>query len=297
MSYAPSDITSRVGPLPGSVVEAPDVAQAVASPAAQVRVFVETTDVAQPGDIVFGNRLSPVQRWNTVTGDSLTHSGLLIERDGELVVVELGASGCFIRTLADFRAAYRVTAIARTPLSDECRRRVVAHAATLPYTDAVVYSWRNVFAAGLVTFARRVVPDRWQPALLRRVRTFGAAVKRQMPSNGMTCSGLVLACLDHACVDCWPDVVWPTRRRDRPWRGCTTPTDARFAAVDGAEPGEVANALFTPSDLWATAAIVERFVMYPDHSVLLIDADRAADRVADGGARRCANAFATAERR
>lgn len=226
----------------------------------------------EPGDVIFGNRLSAVQRLNTLSGDSLTHTGIVVSGAGGLRVVELGARGCFSRPLGKFVSAYRVTAVGHTAVSAPCRARIVERAQQLDETKAIRYSWGNVGLAGSMALARRMVPEglqpRWIPLSLRIAERIVARIER----DSTTCSGLVVFCLEAACDNCRPYVSWPMRPRDRPWRGCTTPTDAVRSDRAGAATGRLARALVTPSDLWVAPCFPERVVSSASGPVVIVDA-------------------------
>lgn len=235
----------------------------------QIRDYTHDVPAPRPGDVVFGNRLSPVQRLNTLSGDSLTHCGVVVMIDGQLQVAELGARGCFFRPLPAFRAAYRVTGIGHSAMSDECRNRFAARAIEVVEQQALRYSWANVGLAGTMALMRRMVPDSAQAAWIKSSTRVAARLLDRVDSHAVTCSGLVVHCFGAACDNCRPYLVWPHRQRVAPWRGATTPTDARDGVVPESVMGRVAHALSTPSDLWVATTFPQRTVLDARATVLI----------------------------
>lgn len=237
----------------------------------QIREYGDELPAPRPGDVIFGNRLSAVQRLNTLSGDSLTHGGVIVFHDGSLHVAELGARGCFVRRLEDFQSAYRVTGIGHSQMSDVCRERVAARALEVVEQQRLRYSWTNVGLAGTMALARRLVPETTQPAWIRASTRMAGRILDRIDEQAVTCSGLVAHCWNAACDNCRPYLAWPIRPRVRPWRGATTPTDARRADVTESVVGRVAAALSTPSDLWVATVFPVRSVIGPSSTVLLLD--------------------------
>lgn len=236
-----------------------------------VREYSANVPAPRPGDVVFGNRLSAVQRLNTLSGDSLTHGGVLVLREGSLHVAELGARGCFFRPLEDFQAAYRMIGIGHSRMSDLCRERVAARALEIVEEQQLRYSWTNVGLAGTMALARRLVPESVQPAWIRASTRVAGRILDRIDEQEVTCSGLVAHCWSAACDNCRPYLAWPVRPRVRPWRGATTPTDARRAECAESVVGRVAAALSTPSDLWVATIFPVRTVIGHRSTVVLID--------------------------
>lgn len=224
------------------------------------------------GDVLFGNRLSPLQRVMVLSGDPWTHSALVGRVDGDLRTIEMGAHGCFSRTVEEFSAAYRFVGHARLDMGPACVAAVAARAERELAAGRLRYSWPACALLESVALARRISPASWEERIVRwGVRAASAHTRRASP-DAVTCSGFVARCLAAACEACRPTLAWPARDRVAPWRGGATATDVRpGSASTAASSPAVLELLSTPSDLWVAACLGVRSVVRPGLTTVLVD--------------------------
>lgn len=224
------------------------------------------------GDLIFGNRLSWMQGVMNVSGDFLSHIGIVAVVDGELSVIELGPGGCFTRSYEVFTKAYRFHALARPQMHPQCLAEVVRVAKRHLQTRELTYSMNACSLLEVFMLARRYSPQRAEEGINRLgVRAASWLVKRS-PATDVTCSGFVYECLSAACSQCRPMVTWPTRERVAPWCAAPSLTDVRASRSDrGTQQPEVVRTLITPYDLWAAVQYQFKLVVDDDLATLIQD--------------------------
>lgn len=237
------------------------------------------------GDIIFGNRLSWMQRIMNVSGDYLGHCGIVApaDRDGDseerttardedLRVIELGPSGVFTRTIEQFVGAYRFFSVGRLRMHPRCIERVVTESERRLVADEMTYSMAACTLLEAFMLARRYAPERFE----EHVNRFGVAAAdrlvRQSPSTDITCSGFVYECVLEACELCRPQVTWPTRRRVPPWQAAPWLTDVvPVRAVRPRQNHDALRTLLMPYDLWAALPFDVKFVVRGDTATVIHD--------------------------
>jgi hypothetical protein len=224
-------------------VHATDVDRAVTR--LRSRWFPErgTSWAPEEGDIIFGNRLSRMQRVMNVSGDYLSHCGIIARVDGRLAVIEVGPGGCFSRTLEDFVAADRFIAYLRPRMHPACLRQVVEAATS---------------------------------ELDRREATYSNAacwLLDRSESSDVTCSGFLFDCLSAACDRCRPQLSWPVRPRTSPWIMAPWLTDVGSNPPDPAskQHPQVTRALIMPYDLWAAIRFDHKVVVDNGQTTVIVD--------------------------
>lgn len=226
----------------------------------------------EPGDVLFGNRLSPVQATMNVSKDPWTHCAVVGSGPDGLATRELGPRGCFSRSLPDFFAAYRHVGLARLAGSVACRRAIAIEADAALQAATTSYSWAACTLLESVALARCFAPGRFEPAILRVGVGSARRLAASLGSDRLTCSGFVDRCLSAACAECRPRTVWPRRGRVAPWRAVPSVTDvasARRVAV--VTDPDVVRLLSNPTDLWVSDGWETRAVVRPDMTTVLID--------------------------
>jgi hypothetical protein len=244
------------------------------SPRTLVRILTDPVEADfHPGDLIFGNRLSLVQRLNTLSGDSLTHGGVIADIEGAIRVIEFGARGCFSRSIDEFTSAYRFVAHGRLDISPVCRRAIADEARRLLSSKELRYSWLTVGMIGILSLARRTSPAAMERLVIQISTLVATRVLRHLGHDKVTCSGFVARCVDAACDSCQPELEWPARPRTAPWRGCVTATDAVAGTANSwaTKNHKLASKMSTPSDLWVSFRYVFRAVVRRDGNTLLFD--------------------------
>jgi len=267
------------------------VSNPVAEPAGDTRVCATTIDrvvthlgdqrvsetggsvAPEEGDIVFGNRLSWMQRIMNVSGDYLSHCGIVVRIDGRLAVIEVGPDGCFNRTLEDFVAAYRFTAYLRPRMHPACLDQVVAAACVELDRGDATYSMAACWLLEVFMLGRRYLPAQCEPLLNRLGSAAAGRLVDQSDPSDVTCSGFLYDCLQTACGRCRPELSWPARRRTPPWKMSPWLTDVRANPTDSAPPQrpEITRALIMPYDLWAAVPFERKVVVDQGHTTVIVD--------------------------
>lgn len=246
-----------------------------------VRLLLERLAlVVRRGDLLFGNRLSPLQRVMVLSGDPWTHSAVVGSVGGELRTIEMGPHGCFSRSVEAFVSAYRFVGHARLDMGRPCVAAIAARAEQELELGRLRYSWQACALLELVALARRIAPAGWEEPIVRSGARVAAAYTGRATTDAVTCSGFVARCLSAACPACRPRLRWPARDRVPPWRGGATATDVRpGSAVAWPSREQAVLELFTaPSDLWVADGVGVRTVVHPGLTTVLVDLGRRAGR-------------------
>ena len=157
----------------------------------QIRVVLDDSPLLLArGDLLFGNRLSPMQRAMVVSGDPWTHSALVGAVDGELRTIEIGPAGCFSRSLEEFADAYRFVGHARLAMGEHCVDAVATVAETALQAGRLTYSYRTCAVIEAAALARRLLPGRLEARVVGRTIDSAASHARRLDPSAVTCSGL-----------------------------------------------------------------------------------------------------------
>lgn len=276
------DTTTTIGESPGrsSAATRPSVSLTENVVALRTRRVTRrrrpTADTFElrPGDIIFGNRLSWMQRIMNVSGDYLGHCGIITERGAgdDLRVIELGPNGVFTRTIDQFVGAYRFFAVGRLRMHTECIRQVVAESERRLAADTMTYSMAACALLETFMLARRFAPARVEDCVNRfGVAAAGRLVERS-PDTDITCSGFVYECVLDVCDRCRPRIAWPTRDRIPPWEAAPWLTDV--VPTRGQRPTQDHDALRTllmPFDLWSSLEFDVKWVVRGDTATVIHD--------------------------
>lgn len=153
-----------------------------------------TFEDLEPGDWVFCERPGCVSLVNRIAGHYWRHVTIVIRRDDELVLADLGPWGFGIRTLAEASPSYTTMAVLRLPLPDDCRDRISR--AVLSATGGPNrYSRRALALGALWMVARRIGWGAWPP-LARSLERFA---ERNPRAVGALCSTFVVT-LTRCCI-------------------------------------------------------------------------------------------------
>lgn len=77
----------------------------------------------RPGDLLFCERPSLIQRLCTWVGDPWRHVGIVVERQGEIYMLEVGSPGFRARHLSEVTAAYTSLGVSQVEYSSGAARR------------------------------------------------------------------------------------------------------------------------------------------------------------------------------
>jgi hypothetical protein len=232
-----------------------------------------TSWAPEEGDIIFGNRLSWMQRVMNVSGDYLSHCGIIARVDGQLAVIEVGPGGCFSRTLEDFVAAYRFIAYLRPRMHPACLRQVVEAATSELDRREATYSNAACWLLEAFMLGRRYLPAACEPLLNRLGNAAASWLVDRSESSDVTCSGFLFDCLSAACDRCRPQLSWPVRPRTSPWIMAPWLTDVRSNPPDPAskQHPQVTRALIMPYDLWAAIRFDHKVVVDNGQTTVIVD--------------------------
>jgi hypothetical protein len=204
-----------------------------------------------PGDIVLSYRRTWMSALMNVTGDRLSHSGVIALLDSNVVVVEMGHHGLFTRNPQKFASRYRRVAIGRLDVHDECRQAVADEAVRLYRSGRTRYDWRAVFLIGFANLFRRLAPRWAQGVVIRGAHAVAVRHLAALDADTMSCSGFVDRCLSVMCPLCHEPAVWPTRARTPMWSSAPSVTDMRRDPNSGGLTAGV-RCLVNPPDLWVS---------------------------------------------
>lgn len=225
--------------------------------------------------MIFGNRLSWVQRVMNITKDPWTHAAVVANVGADLRTVELGPDGCFSRSIDEFTSAYRIVGIARPAMSPTCRGAIGAAAASVLASAEISYSWRTAAVLQTVALARTCGPALIERLTIRLGARLAERVARRIGPDQLTCSGFVDRCLAAACETCAPAPLWPVRPRLAPWR---TMPDAADICVGvhrhRIDSRPVVRFMTTPTDLWAAGCWASRTVVRGADVTVVADPSR-----------------------
>lgn len=225
------------------------------------------------GDLIFGNRLSWMQRVMNISGDFLTHVGVVALVEDEIAVIELGPQGCFTRTVDEFTSRYRFYAFGRPSMHAACVRRVVASAQDDLRRADRTYSMAACCLLEAFMLARRLFPERFESRLNSLGRRMTRWFLRWVSSTDVTCSGFVYELLQSApCRHCRPDLSWPTRPRvspldQAPWLSDVRPHDC----VQPEMRHDVVRTLVMPYDLWSALRYDFKVIVRDGVTTVVVD--------------------------
>ena len=228
----------------------------------------------QRGDLLFGNRLSWMQRIMVLTGDPWTHAAIVGEVDGELTVIEMGAKkGIASRSIERFVSAYRYYGVARLAMSQDCIDLVATEAEQQLRSPQLRYLMSTCALLEGVSAGRRFIPAAFEGRIVNAAQHEAQRLLDKHGPNIANCAGFVSHCLGAACPGCRPDLAIPARPRLSLLRGATTVTDlcAAPAPTPLAVGGAIAALLTAPADLWVAPLFDVREVVHGDVSTTIFD--------------------------
>ncbi len=239
----------------------------------EIRIHLDADSLTpERGTILFGNRLSSVQKANNVAKLPWTHVAIVGDVAGSLATIELGPRGVFSRSIDEFRSAYRYTGEALLAGDERCRSQVATVAEGYLASGTIRYSWSSCALIGAASLLRCVMPSVLEPVTIAAVEFASRALSGILPANAMSCSAFVLQCIASACKTCTPKPVWPRCSAVRLWASMPTVTDLDSEAPRAliADPGLV-QLLTNPSDLWVGCRWSAKAVHKPNKTTLIID--------------------------
>ena len=185
-----------------------------------------TIDDLTEGDWVFCERPSMMALLNIVGGHSWRHVGVVVRRDGQLVIADFNWPGYSTRSLGELRGNYTRTAVMR-PLKKPCCKASVSDAASKLLSAAPGYSRAALFVGAAFMFARRVNLGT-HPVVLRRFLRWAAS---RPGLAGRLCSTNVIVASFRCCLGT-PRIAMSSDEQG----------DAVLAAI-----------IATPTDMWLSA--------------------------------------------
>ena len=226
--------------------------------------------VTRPGDLLVCYRLSNFQRVSNISGDPCTHVAMLDVIDGKVMTIEMGADGVFVRSFAEFAAAYEWIGVIHLDSSESERSTIVADARRRLQDGRMRYSLLQCGHIAAFGLARRALPAAVEPVLSAIALASSRVVHRREGPDVATCSGFIAQCLDAAFAQ-RGEPAWPIRPRVAPWRRApdVTAVAARDDLRRRPQQRGAVNVLMSPSDLFVTVPSCGRTIIGPDDVTLL----------------------------